>query len=574
MLNPGDVLENKYHIDQLISRGAFGRVWKAYDGILERDVAIKELIEVKQDQLESFITEMKTLARLECERTVKIYQAIPTESTFYLVMEYCPLGSLRNLLKTEGKLPVEEAVKYAIEVCGGLSVVHENHIVHHDIKPSNILIGNDGHIKISDFGVANTRLGTFHYLAPDQFNRNSDPHDPRTDIYALGITLYEMLIGEVPFKGNEAQIMNGHIYDQPAFPTYLPDWLKNIILKATAKEPDLRFQTVNDFMGALEARRAPSIMKPEMLRASVWNAEAEKLLKKRQWRKAITYLEESLKLYPEYSLAHANIGSCFQHLGLMDKALSHLETGKYHSTPLVIKSLASLHLDRQEYSKAISILSDYTYKNPLDYEAHNLLGKAFFEVGYYDRAIELYDALLTAKRLNTVFSNNLMLAYFMSGMDDKVSRILKYRYINDDGYKYLQYNVAIMSERPSGWNTDIRESSKIKLLFAPYFESGTKRRQDSDSSYVKLEVLSDNRSFGSSERIVSIGRLKTNLFVFEEGNISRRHCVIVREEDNWLLVDLGSSGTYIDGKRVSRTYLFPGVESMVIADTECRLILT
>lgn len=576
MLNPGDFLENKYRIDQVLSRGAFGRVWKAYDTILEREIAIKELIEVKQEQIDSFIKEMQTLARLECERVIKIYQAIPSENNFFLVMEYCPLGSLWNLLKAEGKLSIEEAVKYAIEICTGLSIIHKSKIVHHDIKPSNILLGNDGHIKISDFGVANTRLGTLQYLAPDQFYSGANPKDPRTDIYALGITLFEMLTGEAPYKGDEVQIMNGHIYDQSSFPASIPDWMCNIIQKAIAKQPDLRFQTAEDFKKALENKKAPSILKPEMLTASMWNAEAEKLMKKRQWRKATTYLEESLRLYPDYSFAHAHIGVCYQHLGLLDKAFHHLNEGKYHLTPLVVKTLSALYIDRQEYGKAISMLSEYTYKNPLDYEAHNLLGKAFYEAGYYDKAIELYEALLTKKRANTTFTNNLILSYFLSGMDENIKALCKSRYTNDDGFKYLKYNWDVLYETPSSWNSGHRETAKRKTLFAPYYEyiKLPHSKKKTNKFYAKLEVLSDKRNYSSSEQIISIGRLDSNLFVLNENEISRRHCVLVREEDKWILMDMGSAiGTCVGDKKINKAYLFPGVENIIIGKTKCRLIL-
>lgn len=577
MLNIGDILENKYRIDQALSSGGFGRVWKAYDTILEREVAIKELLKVEQEQLESFVKEMQTLAKLECERVIKIYQAIPSENNFHLVMEYCPLGSLWNLLKVEGRLSVEKAVKYALEICAGLSIIHKHNIVHHDIKPSNILFGTDGHIKISDFGVANTRLGTIYYLAPDQFYSGANPKDPRTDIYALGITLFEMLTGEVPYKGDEVQIMNGHIYGQPSLPPFIPDWLINIILKATAKEPDLRFQTVADFRNALESRRAPSILKSEMLTASMWNAEAEKLMAKKQWRKAVTFLEESIKLYPDYSLAHAHIGVCYQNLGLLDKALYHLENGKYHSTPLVLKALSSLLIDRQEYGKAISILSDYTFKNPLDYEAHNLLGRAFYEVGYYEKIVELYEVLLTKKKANTVFANNLILSYFFLDMHDKFVDIRKHRYTDDYGFKYLKYNWEVLHENPLSWNPDHKETAKPKTLFAPYFEydfKNAQKRKKVDKYYVKLEVLSDERSYSSSEQIIPIGRFDSNLFVLDEINISRRHCALIREENKWILIDLGSTtGTYVSDKKVNKIYLFPGVENITIGTTKCRLIL-
>jgi serine/threonine protein kinase len=576
VLKPGDILENKYRIDQALSSGGFGRVWKAYDTILDREVAIKELLEVKQEGLESFVKEMQTLARLDCEKVIKINQAIPLENNFFLVMEYCPLGSLRNLLKAEGKLSIEKAVEYAIEICTGVSIIHKNNIVHHDMKPSNILLGNDEQIKISDFGVANTRLGTIHYLSPDQFYHAANSKDLRTDIYALGISLYEMLTGEVPYKGDEAQIMNGHIYEQPAFPATVPDWLCNVIRKAIAKEPDLRFQTAEEFKKALETKKAPSILKPEMLTASMWNAEAEKLIKKRHWRKAINYLEESLRLYPDYSFAHANIGVCYQQLGLLDKALYHLNEGKYHLTPLVVKSLSSLYIDRQEYGKAISMLSEYTYKNPLDYEAHNLLGKAFYDVGYYEKAIELYEALLTKKRLNTVFTNNLILAFFLSGLDDKIEPLRKARYTDDDGFKYMKHNWTILHEEPLSWNSKHRETAKPKTLFASYYEHISRTgKKENNRSYAKLEVLSDKRNFSSSNQIIPIGRFNSNLFVLEEGEISRRHCVLVREEDKWVLVDLGSTtGTRVGDKKVGKAYLFPGVEFVTIAKTKCRLILS
>lgn len=151
--------------------------------------------------------------------------------------------------------------------------------------------------------------------------------------------------------------------------------MSDIIRKAIAKQPDLRFQTAAEFQQALETRKAPAILKPSMLSASQWNAGAEKLMNKKQWQKATAYLEEALRLYPDYSLAHANKGVCHMKLEHIGRAEHHLNEGKYHPTPLVVKSFAELHIEKQEYGKAISLLSEYIFKNPLDYEASNLLGR-------------------------------------------------------------------------------------------------------------------------------------------------------------------------------------------------------
>lgn len=577
MLKSGDFLENKYRIDELLSRGGFGRVWKAFDTILERNVAVKELIDVKEDKLTDFVAEMQILAKLDCELIVKIFQAIPLEDNIYLVMEYCPQGTLWNVIRKEKKLSVDQAIEYTIDVCKALSIVHENNIVHHDIKPSNILIGNDEKIKISDFGVANTLLGTIQYLAPEQFSRNADPDDPRTDIYALGVTLYEMVAGDVPFKGEYAQVVNGHLNEQVQFPTHLPEWLCDIIRKAVAKQPDLRFQSAAVFQYALETRKAPAILKPSMLSASQWNAGAEKLMHKKQWQKARAYLEESLRLYPDYPLAHSNIGVCCLKLAQLDRAEHHLNEGKRHPTPEAAKSFGELYIEKQEYGKAISSLSEYIFKHPLDYAACNLLGRAYYEVGYYDRAAELYVALLSKKPGDTIFTNNLILSYFFLGKDKQIEAISKKEYAEDIGYHYIKYNRDVLFEDDLIWHVNQRESAKPKTLFAPYYEekkSGPISKKRAWSNLVMLELPSYRKTMKSTEPIISIGRNDSNTFALPDRNISRRHCVLIKDEEKWVLVDLGSSvGTFVADKKIKKITLYSGIENIKISHTDCRLIL-
>jgi len=139
------------------------------------------------------------------------------------------------------------------------------------------------------------------------------------------------------------------------FPDYIPVWLEEIIRKSLAKHPDLRFQTAAEFAQALEDKQAPALLKPAMLSASIWNAEAEKKMGKQKWYKARFSLEEALKLYPEFSLAHANMGVCYSKMKESDKAYDHFIKGRKHQTPDVIKSLASLHIEREECGRARSV---------------------------------------------------------------------------------------------------------------------------------------------------------------------------------------------------------------------------
>lgn len=544
-LKPDDILEGKYRIEVLLNRGGFGRVWLAHDTLLDRMVAVKELIEVDEKRIGTFLAEMQIVANLDHEHIIKVHQALPVEETIFLVMEYCHDGSLRDALTREGRLPLEQVIAIGIQVCQGLAQAQGNGIVHHDIKPDNLMVGNDGRIKISDFGIANTTGGTLYYMAPELFDSNADPDDPRSDLYSVGITLFELLTGDVPFKGSKAQIINAHLFDHPAFPAELPGWMIEIIRKALSKHPDLRFQTAEEFATALAERQSPPLLKPDMLTASLWNAEAEKLMKKQKWWKARLSLEESLRLFPDFVIAHANIGVCLCKMGDSEKAYDHLVTGRRHQQPDVIKCYAGLLIGQKEYGPAISMLSEYTYRNPLDYEAHGLLSWAFYEAGHYEHCIDLLETV-TKKHKDTAFLCNIMIAeYLLTGRTSKKACLSP----------FFNYNKEIISERPTS-----SDNLKPKLLFAPF----NHKILESD---VQLSNADMGINFSSTKQIVTIGKLDGNDFVIGESLISRRHCAIVREDENkWLLVDLGSTnGTSVDGRPIKRKYLVAGTYDLTLA---------
>jgi len=553
MLKIGDILGDTYRIEKLLNRGGFGRVWLAVDTILENYVAIKELIEVDEPSIENFIREMQIVARLGHNNIIKINHAIPQDGDVYLVMEYCHAGSIYDELKKVGKMPYDQAVSTVIAICAGLETVHQQGIVHHDIKPANIMVGSNGMIKISDFGIANTSWGTPHYMAPELCDNDCDPEDIRADIYSLGITLFELLTGKAPFDGNRGQILNGHLFEYPIFPDYVPIWLEEIIRKALAKHPDLRFQTAAEFAQALEDKQAPALLKPAMLSASIWNAEAEKKMGKQKWYKARFSLEEALKLYPEFSLAHANMGVCYSKMKESDKAYDHFIKGRKHQTPDVIKSLASLHIEREEYGTAISALSEYTYRYPLDFEAQNILAQAFYEAGHYERCIELLTTAL-AKHKDPAFINNRMIACHLH--DGSITQ-------HTGSSAYLEYNLAVINEEPTS-----SDNIKTKLLFAPY-------NHQQIANDLTLSGTEKPFNFSSKKQIVTIGKFTSNEISTGKSKVSRRHCVIIREsKEQWLLVDLQSTnGTKINDQPVSRKYLATGNYDLDVAGEILKLRL-
>ena len=203
----------EYRIQRLLGQGAFGAVYLAHDTLLDRPVAIKELIVTPQTDeaaFKRFLQEARAAGGLNHPNVVTVYALKVVQATVYLVMEYLAGGSLRTMLEQRGPLPVEEAVRIAADICAGLAAAHAQGIVHRDIKPENILLAADGRAKVGDFGIAHvprgatgTQLsaltatgfqpGTLLYMSPEQVKGRAV--DGRSDVYQVGALLYEMLTG-------------------------------------------------------------------------------------------------------------------------------------------------------------------------------------------------------------------------------------------------------------------------------------------------------------------------------------------------------------------------------------------
>lgn len=259
MLEIGSFLSDRYEILSKVGAGGMSDVYKAKDHILSRFVAIKVL---KQEFSEdsSFVTkfraEAQSAAGLEHPNIVNIYDVGSENGLYYIVMEYVEGITLKTYIEKKGKLSFKESASIAIQVARGIEAAHNKNIIHRDIKPQNIIISTDGKVKVTDFGIAKATssntissdvMGSVHYASPEQA-RNGFV-DGRSDIYSLGIVMFEMVTGRVPFDGDTTvAVALQHLQEEIARPSiYAPDLpisFEKIILKCTQKTPDRRYQTI------------------------------------------------------------------------------------------------------------------------------------------------------------------------------------------------------------------------------------------------------------------------------------------------------------------------------------------
>lgn len=248
------VLDGRYALEMLIGSGGMADVYRAKDQLLERTVAVKILHQQYENDTEfiaRFQREAKAAARITHPNIVNVYDVGVAEGRHYIVMEYVPGRTLKERIKEEGALPVPEALRIARQIAGALAQAHLNRLVHCDIKPHNILVMPDGTVKVADFGIAravtestmtynDSIMGSVHYFSPEQASGTTIT--PKSDVYSLGIVLYEMLVGRVPFDGNTAvSIARKHIDEEPAplrgFVPGIPPVVEALVTRMMAKDP-------------------------------------------------------------------------------------------------------------------------------------------------------------------------------------------------------------------------------------------------------------------------------------------------------------------------------------------------
>ena len=567
-ISDGTILDDKYRILSKLGEGGFGEVYLAEDLLLKnRLVAIKSLTLNDPDREIYLIREMQFLADLEHPHVVSFHHHFKDHNSLFLVMEYCSGGSLLQLLEKKGRFRIEQVVNWAIELCNTLHAVHKKGVVHHDLKPENILFNEKGVLKIGDFGVANTRIGTIPYMAPELFlaTESVSRSDGRIDIYALGITILELLTGPDLFVGMSDDDLLSIKVRLDFIPESHPLWIREVILKALQPKPELRFQTMQEFQEALEARHVPYVFNRKIIQAHKAALKAEWHLSRRKWVKAKKIMEQALFQDPDCLAALVTAGKFELFQKRIEKASRYFERAvRVNPRANIQKELGWIYLEKAQYPEAISMLNDHLQRNAADYESYNLLAKAFYCTGRYEAAAELIYTVLQDYKDNKCFENNLLLCELLLGRsgEDVLDKV-------DTRNPFSEYNWKVFKEGPSAWDTDGKVPLKSKLLFQEFRFGFLKKWK---SNVIEIEN-SAGEKWHTDQPVISFGRNEENDIIFPQQSVSRRHCALVNYPADVWLYDLGSTyGTFCDGLTVRNSAFLEGRHQIRLSDSTITIL--
>jgi len=276
-LPPGSDFGTRYRIEGLLGQGGMGRVYKAYDKDLDRTVALKVVrqgVMGEVDALKRFKQELVLASKISHKNILRIHDMGEVGDVKFITMAYVEGQDLHGILRDNPKLPLERILKFAAQLAEALAAAHAEGVVHRDLKPQNILVNKDDQIFVSDFGLAKsfeegaigmTRTGAFlgtpRYMSPEQVE--GKPADQRSDLYAYGLILYEMVTGDVPFTGETTlKVMYQRIQEKPKSPKLvnpsLPNWLVRIIMRCLEKDPPARYQSAYEILADLQGSKSSS----------------------------------------------------------------------------------------------------------------------------------------------------------------------------------------------------------------------------------------------------------------------------------------------------------------------------
>lgn len=542
-------------------------MWLAEDLLIDgRHVAIKQLKNESIGDTEMLIEEMQHLSSLDHPQVVKFLHHFQDDENLYLVMEYCAGGSL-DAFSHGCALAQAKVFAWGKSLTDTLTEIHRHGIVHHDIKPQNLLLTKDGRLKVADFGVANRNWGTRAYMAPELSLGEASSGDVRIDIYALGITLLELLLGNNPLHeiadGDLLQAKIKHDF----VPPHLDGWIQEILLKATHPTPELRFQSMVDFSEAIASQHVPYVIDGDRIKAHSLAEKAGALLARKKWTTAKKYVSQALHIAPDCIAALVVAGR----LELMLKRTAYAKSYFFEAvriSPRVAlqKELGWIALEEGNVAQAISMLTDHLQRDAADFEACNLLMQCFYETDRYELGERLAATVIKQGVANNCFDNNRFL--FRLLMDGSRKFLNDYdKSILTNPFTRLNYEMA--TESPKSWGLGGSPPLKSKLIFQDYRFGSIEKHKRPQTMFFDC---GDGYDYSFRIPLITLGRFTSNHISLDQSGISRRHAVIVNQPDDVWIYDLGSVvGTSVDGERIFGKAYLDGVPTVDIGTRKIRI---
>jgi tRNA A-37 threonylcarbamoyl transferase component Bud32 len=553
----GDELDSKYRVIRRLGFGGFGIVYLAEDELAGRQVAIKHLRDPDPDRQSDLVHEMRSLDQLHHPGVVGFYHHFFSAGSLFLVMEYCAGGNLRRRAQDQ-PAPAHTIMQWGRELAETLGMVHQRGIVHHDIKPDNILFTGEALLKIGDFGVANRNIGTDVYISPEMHRGEADLNDVRVDIYALAITLLELLLRQNPFLNLSRVEMLRAKVNHDFIPGGMERWLQEILSKATHPSPELRFQSMDEFREAIDAKHVTYIFDRGRIQAHSLAAQAEKHLARKQVSAASKCVTQALYAGPDCVSAVVAAGRYNLFINRVVEAGAYLDRAlKLNPRVDVQKELGWLCLESGNYSRAISLLTDRLQRSGDDYEAFNLLLECFYRTGRYEAGMQVAKLMVEAKAPSDCFVNNgLLCGRLLDSTEELLVRVA-----GNFDRPFVAYNAEIF--------TQPHDRKESLLLFENYRFGLASLKPNTltiEQHGVVLEFY---------KPLITVGRVEQNQVRVEDNLVSRRHCAIVNYRNDVWIYDLGSTcGVFVDGSRIDRKAYLDGVHVVRIGKTELKVCST
>lgn len=531
-----------FKIIKELGSGGFGKVFLAEEELSGKKVAIKKIRANLLDDKDFILNEIKTISRFNHPNIVQYFVAFLEENYLYFVMEYCPGGSLTDAIRLK-KFDFSKTLDTMLSIAKALVVIHSYRIIHNDIKPDNLLFGDDNQVKVGDFGVANTEITTRKYSPPKRLIDSVSNPVYHPDIFALGITFIELLRNEIIFLGlndeqRAEQIISGNLGIKG-----FPIWVQEIIMKMISVNPGYQFKSISEVVSAIETRNIPFEIDGESLNAAVKAKQLIGLLKRNKYYTLQLFVERMSPTFKNHSSILEVLGKYY--LAVNNYALAKkIFVALKQKVPSINinKELGIIFLDSNSVGQAISCLTEYLLLHPEDCEAYNLLLECYF------KSDRLQDGLKLCDQLRQLFPKEICF---------KVNRDLFYMVLNNTTVNDIEaYSPYMVNNEISEYNKliilkkreilRIENTLKDKLLFCHYSITKSLKK---NSNY---QIFVDGKEFLNNYlSIITIGRNNYyNDIIFNETNVSRKQVVLIlMENENWIY-DLNGTRVYVDNEEL------------------------